>query len=179
MKTYSLYTDGAISNNGDKNGTGIMEGGIGWLLLDENGEDIAYGRGFYPSTLPPEEPVTNNRMELSAYIEAMINIEGHNLHPAKDVRLVVYSDSAYFINSINEYIKKWQVNGWRNNAGQPIKNKDLWLQILRWRNDKSMFREVRFVHVKGHNGHKHQERVDKLAVASKKDRDSIVTLAKV
>ena len=147
MKTYSLYTDGAISNNGDKNGTGIMEGGIGWLLLDENGEDIAYGRGFYPSTLPPEEPVTNNRMELSAAIAAL----GHV--PAAAV-VDLYTDSQYLKNAFTkQWLAGWKRKGWKTAAGSEVKNQDLWRQL----DELFSSRTVRFHWVKGHVGVEHNE----------------------
>lgn len=168
-KTYTLYTDGAISNNGNKNGSGIMEGGIGWLLVGADGEIIVKGCKFYPNDL--QNPVTNNRMELLAYIEGLTYIH-ENLHfeteeERKNSKLRVYSDSAYFINSVNEFIKKWQRNGWKNNTGQPVKNKDLWLRILTLKDDKTLFKEQQFLHIKGHSGHEFQEQADTLAVRGK------------
>ena len=99
------------------------------------------------------EPVTtNNRMELTAVIEAL----GALKRPS---RIVLHTDSQYVQKGITEWIKAWQVRGWRTAAKQPVKNADLWKRLA----EIAAPHEIEWVWVKGHSGHHGNERADRLA----------------
>lgn len=139
---YIIYTDGSCLRNPDGPG--------GWaavLLKQATKETIELHAGS-PST-------TNNRMELSAAIEALSAIgEG-------DIALL-YTDSQYLKNAFTKHwIANWKRNGWKTARGTDVLNKDLWLRL------DALFRtrKVQFRWVKGHVGVKYNERCDALAKA--------------
>jgi len=104
---------------------------------------------------------TNNRMELFAVISGI----GALKEPCK---VDVYSDSAYVVNAFNQnWIDKWQVNGWQTADKKPVENSDLWkllLQII-----KIKKHDVSFYKVKGHADHPENIRCDTLAKAAISD----------
>ena len=105
----NVYTDGCCKNNPGK-------GGYAYRAYEEKGEEWVVGSGF-------DKQTTNNRMELTACIEALRNID--NLY--KDYSVTIFSDSAYVVNCFKEnWIKNWEENGWKNNKGKDILNKELW-----------------------------------------------------
>ena len=130
-----IFTDGACSGN---------PGPGGWAALLRRGEDEEFLSGASPAT-------TNNEMELLAAIEAL-----ENLPPGATVALT--TDSQYVERGITEWIGRWKRNGWRTRNG-PVKNRALWerLDTARLRHD------VTFWWVRGHDGHRDNERVDSLA----------------
>ncbi len=131
-----IYTDGACSGNPGKGGWGAL------LISGENRREIYGG----------ELSTTNNKMELTAVIEAL-----KLLKYKCDVE--VWTDSQYVKNGITEWIFGWKKNGWKNSQKQPVKNKDLWVKL----DELSSFHNVSWHWVKGHNGHIENERVDELA----------------
>ena len=124
---YTLYTDGSCLGNPGN-------GGYAYLLLDSNSNKILEGSGFKKDT-------TNNRMELTAVINAL-KFFNNNTYS----KCIIYSDSQYVINTIN--------NNWKRN-----KNNDLWEQL-----DSLISSNIKFVWVKGHDGNEMNEKADKLAV---------------
>ena len=132
-----IFTDGACSGN-----PGI--GGWGALLRYKDIEKELSGG---------EENTTNNRMELTAVIEA--------LKALKTVcNITLYTDSKYVMCGITEWLENWKRNGWRtSNKKSDVKNVDLWQQL----DELIKKHEIRLVWVKGHNGHPENERVDTLA----------------
>jgi ribonuclease HI len=95
---------------------------------------------------------TNNRMELMAAIQAL-----EALNRPSQVRL--YTDSTYVLNGITKWVAGWQRNGWRTAAKKPVKNEDLWRQLV-----QAMERhEISWQWVKGHAGDEGNERADALA----------------
>lgn len=132
-----IFTDGACSGN-----PGI--GGWGALLRYKDIEKELSGG---------EENTTNNRMELTAVIEA--------LKALKTVcNITLYTDSKYVMCGITEWLENWKRNGWRtSNKKSDVKNVDLWQQL----DELIKKHEIRWVWVKGHNGHPENERVDTLA----------------
>jgi ribonuclease HI len=102
-----------------------------------------------------EAHTTNNRMELTAVIEAVKAIRG-------SCRLRVYTDSSYLKDGITKWIKTWQRNGWRTSSREPVKNKDLWEKLV----EVSGRHEVEWHWVRGHAGHPENERCDRLARAA-------------
>jgi ribonuclease HI len=97
---------------------------------------------------------TNNRMELTAAIEALKALK-------QPCRVALFTDSTYVRNGITEWLPSWQARGWRTADRKPVKNQDLWMALaaLAERHD------VRWHWVKGHAGHPENERADALANA--------------
>ena len=136
-KEYLVYTDGACSGN---------PGPGGWAALIVNGDEEEEISGNADDT-------TNQRMELSAAIKALETIPPGS-------RVSLFSDSAYLVNCFNQnWIGRWQVNGWLSTKGEPVENRDLWEKLL----ELSAEREVKWNKVKGHAEDQLNIRVDKIA----------------
>lgn len=132
-----IFTDGACSGN-----PGI--GGWGALLRHKNAQKELSGG---------ELETTNNRMELTAVIEALKALK-------TKCNITLYTDSKYVMNGITEWLENWKKNGWKTaHKKNEVKNIDLW-QIL---DELIQNHEIRWVWVKGHAGHTENERVDTLA----------------
>ena len=139
MKRIEIYTDGACRGN---------PGAGGWGAILRYGSYVKELSGGEPDT-------TNNRMELTAVIKAL-----EALKEPCDVTLT--TDSQYVVNAIERgSIENWKKNGWRNNKRQEVANVDLWEMIIALTN----IHKVKFLWVKGHNGHPENERCDYLAVS--------------
>jgi ribonuclease HI len=138
-----IFTDGACSGNPGPGGWGAMVR-IGSVTRELSGGD--------PHT-------TNNKMELTAAIEALKCLpEGSTA--------VLTTDSQYVKNGITSWINTWKKNGWKNAARQPVKNADLWREL----DQLNQRHSVQWCWVRGHNGHAENERCDQLA------RDAIASL---
>ena len=99
-----------------------------------------------------EAVTTNNRMELTAVIEAL----GQLKRPS---RVILHTDSQYVMKGITEWIRGWKAKGWKTAAREPVKNADLW-RVL----DEAVARhEIEWRWVRGHSGHNGNERADALA----------------
>jgi len=99
-----------------------------------------------------EPATTNNRMELTAVIEALAALK-------RPCRIVLHTDSQYVQKGITEWIRGWKARGWRTAAKEPVKNADLWRKL-----DEAAGRhEIQWVWVRGHSGHDGNERADRLA----------------
>ncbi|WP_028574376.1 ribonuclease HI [Desulfonatronovibrio hydrogenovorans] len=132
-----IYTDGACLNNPGPGGYGAV------LIHGDRTREISRG---VPET-------TNNRMELLAVISALEALK----YPCR-VRL--YTDSQYIAKAINQnWLAKWQKNGWKTSARKDVKNRDLWERLAKLLKIHS----VRFEWVKAHNGDYYNERCDTLA----------------
>lgn len=137
MKEVRIYTDGACSGN---------PGPGGWAAVLFYGDRRKEISGADPST-------TNNRMELTAAIEAL-----RRLKEPCSVRL--FTDSAYLVNAFREkWVEKWMQNGWLNSQGEPVDNRDLWEELVRL----SSVHRVEFVKVKGHEDDEWNNACDRLA----------------
>jgi ribonuclease HI len=136
MAQVEIYTDGACAGNPGPGGWGAI------LIHGENRKELNGG----------EAVTTNNRMELTAAIEAL-----NALKSACQVEL--HTDSNYLRHGITEWIGNWKKNGWKTSNRKPVKNADLWRQLdaARERHD------VRWHWIKGHAGHPENERADELA----------------
>ena len=141
MTDVVIYSDGACSGN---------PGPGGWAWVALSGSDIREGYGGEPLT-------TNNRMELTAVIEALSTFRrsAAGLRPSVEVR----TDSQYVRNGVTTWMAAWKRNGWRTASKSPVKNRDLWerLDVL------SAELGVRYVWVEGHAGETWNERCDELA----------------
>jgi ribonuclease HI len=132
-----IYTDGACSGNPGKGGWGAL------LMYGDTTREIS---GYSPAT-------TNNRMELSAAIEALEALK-------EPCRVKLYSDSSYLVNAINEgWLKRWIVNNWKTAAKKNVENVDLWKKILKL----IKLHDVTFHKVKGHSDNPYNNRCDALA----------------
>ena len=137
--TKTVYVDGACTLQGgpDADGKHFGPGGWAWVEMKADGSGIRFSRsGSDPYT-------TNQRMELTAALEALRAFRGHH-------RLVIVSDSAYVVNCMNDgWYHNWVANDWRNASGKPVANRDLWEDILvelaGWEEGALEWR-----HVKGH-----------------------------
>lgn len=99
------------------------------------------------------DPVTtNNRMEMTAVIEALCVLKDRS-------HIVLHTDSQYVMKGITEWIRGWKVRGWKTAAKEPVKNVDLWKRLDELCNSH----EIKWVWVKGHSGHIGNERADRLA----------------
>jgi ribonuclease HI len=136
MKKIEIFTDGACKGNPGPGGWGVV------LRMGAHEKEMS---GHDPAT-------TNNRMELTAVIEAL-----RALKSPCDVSL--HTDSRYVIDGITKWIIGWQKNGWKNAAKKPVLNADLWRALLDVKNGH----RITWHWVKGHDGHPENERADRLA----------------
>jgi ribonuclease HI len=139
-----IYTDGASSGNPGPGGYGVI------LRSGQHYKELS--AGF--------RKTTNNRMELLAVITGLEAIKTPNQ------QVTIFSDSKYVIDAIE---KRW-VNGWVAKGFAGKKNKDLWMRYL----NIAKVHQVKFVWVRGHNGHPENERCDQLAVAAGKQKDLLI-----
>ncbi|MDD3267937.1 MAG: ribonuclease HI [Syntrophomonadaceae bacterium] len=138
MKEINIYTDGACSGNPGPGGWGAV------LLYGEKQKEISGG----------EEATTNQRMELTAVIEALQALK------VSAWKVTVYSDSAYVVNAFKQnWIAKWRVNGWKNSKKEDVANQDLWKRLIELMSKN----QVSIEKVKGHAGDHWNERCDELA----------------
>jgi ribonuclease HI len=139
LERIEIYTDGACRGN---------PGPGGWAATLQLGAHFRELSGAEPAT-------TNNRMELTAVIEALAALKREST-----VRL--YTDSEYVRRGITEWLKAWKARDWRTADKKPVKNRDLWerLDTLAARHD------IEWHWVKGHSGVPGNERVDRLANAA-------------
>lgn len=138
MKKVDIFTDGACKGN---------PGPGGWAALLRMGRHEKELSGGDPAT-------TNNRMELTAAIKALEAL----IEPCA-IRL--HSDSKYVLDGITRWVHGWQKNGWKNASKQPVRNADLWHELIAAARPHA----IEWVWVKGHDGHPDNERVDALACA--------------
>lgn len=142
----SIYTDGAARGNPDG------PGGYGTVLeyVDGRGElhTKELSKGY--------RKTTNNRMELMAVIAGL---EALNRPCEADV----YSDSKYVVDAFNQHwIDGWLKKGWKRGKNEPVKNVDLWKRLLAVKEKH----QVKFIWLKGHDGHPQNERCDELATSA-------------
>ena len=147
MKKVEIYTDGACSGNPGP-------GGWGAVLRYRSADGQVYEKELSGG----DASTTNNRMELTAFIEAV----GLLKEPC-EIRYC--SDSQYVINGLEKgWAKGWRARGWKKADKAPALNPDLWAKAL----DLAEQHRITYVWVKGHAGHPENERCDQLAVAQSK-----------
>jgi ribonuclease HI len=141
MPKLFIYTDGACSGNPGP-------GGWGALLIAKKGDQLLKSRELCGG----EAETTNNRMELTAAIEAL-----NALERSSDVTVI--TDSNYVKDGITKWMHGWKRNGWKTAAKKPVKNEELWKAL-----DEAQARHrVSWEWVKGHAGHAENELADGLA----------------
>ena len=136
MKKIDIYTDGACRGNPGP-------GGWGALLIYKDADKTIYGG---------EKNTTNNRMEMTAIIEALKIVK-------MDCDITLYTDSKYVMDGITKWLPNWKKKGWITSNKKPVKNKDLW-QILEECISKQ---NIEWQWVKGHAGIPGNEKADELA----------------
>jgi ribonuclease HI len=138
-KHVEIFSDGACSGNPGPGGWGAI------LRYRSVERELS---GYAPDT-------TNNRMELTAVLEAVRALK-------EPCRVTICTDSQYLRDGITKWIIRWQQNGWKTSAKEPVKNRDLWEAL-----DAAIQpHQVEWVWVKGHTGHPENERCDVLARAA-------------
>ena len=135
-----IYTDGGCSGNPGPGGWGAV------IIADGEARELSGG----------EARTTNNRMELSAAINALTAV--FNTERLKTRAIRFYTDSQYVKNGITGWISKWKQNGWKTAAKKPVLNQDLWsvLDFLSGQLD------ITWHWVKGHSGVEYNEICDRL-----------------
>jgi ribonuclease HI len=136
MKKATIYTDGACQGNPGPGGYAA--------IIDEDGRRREVS-GAEPKT-------TNNRMELTAVIRALESL-------AEPSRVHVVTDSQYVQLGMTRWIHSWQRKGWKTANKQPVKNRDLWQELL----EQARRHQVSWEWIRGHVGHPENEEADALA----------------
>jgi ribonuclease HI len=147
MPHITIYTDGGANPNPGP-------GGWGALLIDDSGHEKELSGG--------DEDTTNNRMELTAVIEAL-----NSLDKPHDIDL--YVDSQYVKNGLTSWIHGWIKKGWKTSTGSPVKNKDLWQKL----HEATQHHNIKWNWVKGHAGDEYNERVDQLATEAQPGAEKV------
>jgi ribonuclease HI len=138
-KSVEIYTDGACRGNPGRGGWGAV------LVYRGTERELSGG----------EPLTTNNRMELTAAIEALSALK-------EPCRVTLTSDSKYLVDAVTlGWARAWKAKGWKKADRSPALNPDLWERLL----ELLECHEVTFVWVKGHDGHPYNERCDRLATA--------------
>jgi ribonuclease HI len=131
-----LFTDGACLGNPGPGGWGAL------LRVGAREKELSGG----------EADTTNNRMELMAAIAGLEALK-------RACEVVITTDSQYVKRGVEEWMARWQANGWKTSDRKPVKNRDLWERL-----DAALAsHHVRWHWVRGHAGHAENERVDELA----------------
>ena len=136
QQAVTIFTDGACKGNPGP-------GGWGAILRFKGEEREMFGGD--PAT-------TNNRMEMTAVIEALQSLK-------RPCRVTVYTDSQYVQKGITEWIASWKRRGWRTASKDPVKNVDLWKRL----DELAAGHRISWHWVRGHDGHVENERADELA----------------
>ena len=136
MKQVRAFTDGACSGNPGPGGWGAV------LQFGDHERELHGGA----------RDTTNNRMELTAAIEALKALN-------EPCRVSLTTDSTYVKDGITQWLTNWKRNGWKTAAKKPVKNQDLWQTL----DHESARHEIDWCWVKGHSGHPENERADRLA----------------
>ena len=130
------FTDGACKGNPGPGGWGAV------LRMGDREKELSGG-----------EPVTtNNRMELTAAIEALKAF-------TRPCNVTLHTDSRYVMDGLTKWIHGWRRNGWKTADKKPVKNVELWQALV----EAAERHQVQWQWVKGHAGHPENERADKLA----------------
>ncbi len=136
MKRVEIFTDGACKGNPGPGGWGAL------LRLGRHEKQLS---GSEPQT-------TNNRMEMTAAIRALEAL----IEPCE---VELHTDSRYLIDGITKWVAGWQKRGWVNASRKPVRNEDLWHELIA----VAARHKVHWHWVRGHSGHAENERVDRLA----------------
>jgi ribonuclease HI len=136
MKKVQIFTDGSCKGNPGPGGWAAL------LRLGKHEKELSGG----------DAHTTNNRMELTAAIRGLEAL-------TEPCAVELYSDSKYVLDGITKWAEGWQRRGWINASKKPVRNPDLWHELI----EASAKHAITWYWVKGHDGHPENERVDRLA----------------
>ena len=136
MAVVEIFTDGACSGNPGPGGWGAI------LRYGDTERELSGG----------EDDTTNNRMELTAAIEALNALKGPS-------NVVLHTDSKYVIDGIREWMANWKKRGWKTAAKKPVKNQDLWMAL----DEATQRHKIEWKWVKGHSDNPGNDEADALA----------------
>lgn len=136
MKEVHIYSDGACKGNPGPGGWGAV------IKYGKHEKEISGG----------DIDTTNNRMEMLAAINALKLL----IEPC---HVTLFTDSKYLIDGITKWVEGWKRNGWVNASKKPVRNSDLWHELIA----AAMDHEIEWTWVKGHSGNPGNERADTLA----------------
>ena len=136
MKRVEIFTDGACKGNPGPGGWGVL------LRMGRHEKEMAGS----------EAETTNNRMEMTAAIRALKAL----IEPCE---VTLHTDSRYLIDGMTKWIAGWQKRGWVNASKKPVRNADLWHDLI----EAAAPHTIHWQWVKGHSGHPENDRVDRLA----------------
>ncbi|WOK36478.1 ribonuclease HI [Sphingomonas sp. C3-2] len=139
MSHVEIFTDGACKGNPGPGGWGAV------LRMGAHEKEMSGG----------EPHTTNNRMEMLGAIRALQALK-------RPCRVTLYTDSVYVKDGITKWVFNWQKNGWMTAAKKPVKNAELWQELL----EAIRPHQIEWQWVKGHAGHPENERADQLASAA-------------
>jgi ribonuclease HI len=139
MEIVQIFTDGACKGNPGPGGWGA--------ILRFRGVEKEL-QGYVAET-------TNNRMELTAAVQALKSLK-------RTCQVEIYTDSNYLKQGMQSWLKTWKANNWRNSKKQAVKNQDLWQSL----DELATVHKITWHWVKGHSGHVENERADMLANAA-------------
>ncbi|MBC7235287.1 MAG: ribonuclease HI [Chloroflexi bacterium] len=140
LPTVEIYTDGGCDPNPGPGGWGAV------LVSGLHTKEISGA----------ELDTTNNRMELTAAIEALRELK-------RPCAVILYTDSQYLRRGITDWLPQWQANNWRRANGQPVENQDLWQELVA----QEARHRVEWRWLRGHQGHPLNERADELATRAR------------
>lgn len=140
MNEVIIYTDGGCSGNPGPGGWGVV------VIFNGEARQLSGG----------EKNTTNNRMELTAAINALSIVK--NTPDLKNHKITVNIDSQYVKNGITVWIKGWKLKGWKTADKKPVKNQDLWIQL----DELNSALNISWNWVKGHAGIEYNEICDQL-----------------
>lgn len=137
MDNIIIYTDGGCRGNPGLGAWAAI------LISEKHSLRLEIGES--------ENNTTNNKMEMKAIIKALERLKkSHNIK--------VYSDSAYLVNGMNEWIYSWQKNNWIKSDKKPVENKEYWIKLI----ELSKKHNIEFIKVKGHSDNKENNRADEI-----------------
>jgi ribonuclease HI len=136
LDTVEIFTDGACKGNPGPGGWGVV------LRMGAAEKELSGGEAL----------TTNNRMEMTAAIQGLKAL-------TRPCRVTLSTDSRYVMDGLTKWIKGWQKNGWKTADKKPVKNADLWQDLLA----AAKPHRIDWQWVKGHAGHPENERADRLA----------------
>ena len=139
MKQVEIFTDGACKGNPGPGGWGAV------IRYGKHSKEICGG----------EVDTTNNRMELLAAINALNVL-------VEPCQVLLHTDSKYVLDGITRWVEGWKRNGWKNASKQPVRNAELWHQLI----EAAERHEVEWHWVKGHSGNEGNDLADQLASAA-------------
>jgi ribonuclease HI len=136
MKTVEIFTDGACKGNPGPGGWGAI------IRYGKHEKELSGG----------EADTTNNRMEMLAAIRALDTL----IEPCN---VILHTDSTYVKDGITKWVDGWQRNGWKTASRKPVRNADLWHELIA----AVAQHQIDWRWVKGHSGHPENDRADRLA----------------